>query len=104
MQSIPFEIDDHVQLLPTPGLSSSSLTVVVSETNLGVVAVAGAVFQCEEDLEDSDLWQAVSADPESHQQSRISLLQEAQHVVPRYGPSFRVPDSYKSEMRVVMTP
>ena len=67
-------------------------------------AVTGSAFHSADDLEDPDLWEEGSRDPETQQASRIEMLQRAQWIIPRYGPPFRVPDSFKSEMKVVMTP
>ena len=41
MQGIPYEIDDDVEVLPTPGHTSEDVSVLVKSTNLGTVVVAG---------------------------------------------------------------
>lgn len=66
---------------------------------------ADSVFHSEKDLEDPDIWMESSLDPNMQEQSRITILKEAQFIIPRYGKCFQVPDCYKtSEMQVVMTP
>lgn len=41
IQGIPYEIDDDVEIWPTPGHTGSDVSVVVRNTNLGTVAVTG---------------------------------------------------------------
>ena len=65
---------------------------------------SGDLFECEEDLEDPDIWQECSWDRETHQQSRIEVLRIADYIVPGHGKLFRVPDCYKGQMKMVMTP
>ncbi len=38
---IPFEIDDHIEVMPTPGFSHQAVSVMVHGTQLGTVAIAG---------------------------------------------------------------
>ena len=66
--------------------------------------IQGSCFTSEEDLEDPDVWMNLCKDVDVQEQSRITLLEEVTHIIPRYGPLFRVPDSYKREMKVIMTP
>jgi glyoxylase-like metal-dependent hydrolase (beta-lactamase superfamily II) len=41
IQGIPYEIDDDVEVVPTPGHTGADISVIVSNTELGTVAVAG---------------------------------------------------------------
>lgn len=45
-QGIPYEIDDNVEIWPTPGHTGSDVSVVVRNTNLGTVAVVGECRIC----------------------------------------------------------
>ena len=64
--------------------------------------VSGDLFECGADLDDPQLWQATSEEPEVQEQSRIGILRVADHIVPGHGPMFKVPTEYKKQMRVVM--
>ncbi|XP_061194176.1 metallo-beta-lactamase domain-containing protein 1-like [Saccostrea echinata] len=99
---IPYEIDDDVEVVPTPGHTGSDVSVIVSNTGLGTVAVTGNLFECFEDLEEPSLWQDVSENPELQQEGRIKVLEKADYIVPAHGKMFKVPDEYKKSMRVVM--
>ncbi|XP_061194177.1 metallo-beta-lactamase domain-containing protein 1-like [Saccostrea echinata] len=100
---IPYEIDDDVEVVPTPGHTGSDISVIVSNTGLGTVAVTGDLFECLEDLEEPSLWQDNSENPDLQQEGRIDVLGRADYIVPGHGKMFKVPDEYKrSSMRVVM--
>ena len=62
----------------------------------------GDLFECYEDLDDPDLWQASSERPEQQEQSRIDILRIADYIVPGHGPMFQVPAEYRKQIRVVM--
>ncbi|BFZ00890.1 hypothetical protein BsWGS_03929 [Bradybaena similaris] len=101
-QGIPYEIDDDVEIWPTPGHTGSDVSVVVRNTNLGTVAVTGDLFECEADLDNPFLWQEQSERPHLQEQSRIDVLKAADFIIPGHGPMFQVPEEYKKQMRVIM--
>lgn len=101
-QGIPYEIDDFVEIWPTPGHTGADVSVIVRGTKQGVVAITGDLFECLEDLEDPDLWQTSSEQPNQQEQSRIEVLRVADYIVPGHGPMFQVPGEYRKQMRVVM--
>lgn len=101
-KGIPYEIDDDVEVVSTPGHTSSDVSVIVRGTKHGTVAVTGDLFEKEEDLEDYTLWQENSQDPEQQQQFRMEMLHVADYIVPGHGPMFKVPEDYKKQMRMVM--
>lgn len=101
-QGIPYEIDDDIEVIPTPGHTGSDVSVVVRNTDLGTVAITGDLFECCEDLENPSLWQDNSEKPEIQEQSRIDVLKMADYIVPGHGKMFKVPDDYKTQMKVVM--
>ncbi|XP_074657754.1 metallo-beta-lactamase domain-containing protein 1-like isoform X2 [Tubulanus polymorphus] len=102
-QDIPFEIDDDlVQVIPTPGHTESCVSVVVKDTNLGTVVVAGDLFEKKEDLEEPELWQSSSTNPDLQLQNRIEILRMADVIVPGHGPMFQVPDAHKRSSSFVM--
>ncbi|KAK3727316.1 hypothetical protein RRG08_049939 [Elysia crispata] len=101
-QGIPYEIDEEIEVWPTPGHTSEDVSVVVKCTNLGTVVVAGDLFECEADLDSPNLWQDQSHSPHQQEQSRIEVLRVADFIVPGHGPMFQVPGHIKSQMKVVM--
>lgn len=101
-QGIPYEIDDYVEIWPTPGHTGADVSVIVRGTKHGTVAVTGDLFEKYEDLDDPDLWQSSSERPEQQEQSRIGILRAADFIVPGHGPMFKVPPEFRKQMRVVM--
>jgi hypothetical protein len=51
----PFPIEEHVEVISTPGSSCTDISVLVKDTELGTVTVVGDLFRCQEDLEDPTL-------------------------------------------------
>jgi glyoxylase-like metal-dependent hydrolase (beta-lactamase superfamily II) len=63
---------------------------------------SGDLFENEDDLEDSDIWQKNSEAPELQQQNRIEILQIADVIIPGHGPAFKVRHEYKREISFTM--
>ncbi|XP_053404173.1 metallo-beta-lactamase domain-containing protein 1-like isoform X1 [Mercenaria mercenaria] len=101
-KGIPYEIDDDIEVVATPGHTGSDVSVIVKNTKQGTVAVTGDLFERSEDLEDFTLWQENSEYPEIQQQNRLEVLRFADWIVPGHGPMFQVPQEYKSQLRMVM--
>ncbi|XP_046547469.1 metallo-beta-lactamase domain-containing protein 1-like isoform X2 [Haliotis rubra] len=101
-EGIPYEIDEHVEVVPTPGHTGSDVSVIVKNTALGTVAVTGDLFERFEDLDQPHLWQENSEQPEQQEQSRIAVLRQADYIVPGHGPMFQVPPDSKKQLRVVV--
>ncbi|KAK3095532.1 hypothetical protein FSP39_015730 [Pinctada imbricata] len=100
---IPYEIDEgRVEVVPTPGHTGSDVTVLVRDTKQGTVAIAGDLFEREEDLDNPHLWQDNSENEEVQQQSRINILKIADMIIPGHGAMFKVTQESKSSLRVVM--
>ncbi|XP_052105790.1 metallo-beta-lactamase domain-containing protein 1-like [Mytilus californianus] len=100
-KGIPYEIDDYVEVVPTPGHTGKDVSVIVRETDKGIVAITGDLFECFEDLREPSLWQDNSERPEDQEANRIGMLQIADYIIPGHGPMFKVPESYKTQMQVV---
>lgn len=101
-QGIPYEIDDDIEVVSTPGHTGADVSVIVRNTDLGTVAVTGDLFECMEDLEDYTLWQESSENPELQQQNRLEILRFADWIVPGHGKMFKVPHEYKQQLKMVM--
>ncbi|XP_060557950.1 metallo-beta-lactamase domain-containing protein 1-like isoform X2 [Ruditapes philippinarum] len=101
-EGIPYEIDDDVEVIATPGHTGSDVSVIVRNTKKGTVAITGDLFERLEDLEDFSLWQENSEFPEVQQQNRLEILRFADWIVPGHGPMFQVPYEYKAQLKMVM--
>ncbi|XP_064638989.1 metallo-beta-lactamase domain-containing protein 1-like [Lineus longissimus] len=99
---IPFEIDDVIEVHPTPGHTMSDVSVLVKGTEKGTVVISGDLFEMEEDLEDSDIWQNQSENAELQQQNRIEMLRLADVIIPGHGPAFQVKHEYKRQCSFTM--
>ncbi|HTI72010.1 MAG TPA: MBL fold metallo-hydrolase [Candidatus Limnocylindria bacterium] len=85
----PYHIGDRIRVIATPGHTDHDLSVLV-ETPLGVVAIAGDVFEYDGDWLDR-AWEAWSKNPDRQRQSRELLVREAQFIVPGHGSMFDSP-------------
>ncbi|XP_018422182.1 PREDICTED: metallo-beta-lactamase domain-containing protein 1 [Nanorana parkeri] len=78
---------EGLKVVATPGHTGSDVTLLVPGTSLGMVAVAGDVFEREGD---EDSWRELSENAEVQEKSRRTLLALADVIVPGHGPPFRV--------------
>ncbi|MBF0345287.1 MAG: MBL fold metallo-hydrolase [Nitrospirae bacterium] len=85
----PYVLDDDLSVVATPGHTAQDVSVVV-KTSLGIVAVAGDLFESKEDLEDDSLWRQCSVNQAVQLKHRQSILQIADYIVPGHGTLFKV--------------
>ena len=78
-----------VRVVPTPGHTDSDVSLIVEETNYGVVAITGDLFEKAEDLERDDLWQQYSEHKELQKKSRDMIIGIADFIVPGHGKMFK---------------
>jgi glyoxylase-like metal-dependent hydrolase (beta-lactamase superfamily II) len=79
-----------VQLVATPGHTSEDISVLV-QTERGVVAIAGDVFENGADVH-GDTWIPFSRDPQRQRRSRAEILSLADFIVPGHGDIFSTSD------------
>lgn len=92
-----YTIDDDVEVIPTPGHTLQHVSVIVKTENMGVVAIAGDLFEKREDLINSSIWKSAGSQSEKKQtKNRNRVLQLADWIVPGHGPMFKVPDFTES--------
>ncbi|XP_077171459.1 metallo-beta-lactamase domain-containing protein 1 [Paroedura picta] len=77
----------HLEVVPTPGHSGDDISLLVRDTSLGHVLLAGDLFEHEGD--DGE-WQPLSQDPVRQEASRTYALRIADVIVPGHGAPFRV--------------
>lgn len=90
---LPYQITPNVTIYPTPGHTLSCITAVVENvTDLGSVAVAGDLFENEEDLTNESVWLSVgSEDPVKQRTNRSLILSKVNYIIPGHGAMFKVP-------------
>jgi glyoxylase-like metal-dependent hydrolase (beta-lactamase superfamily II) len=90
----PYIIDDDVRVIATPGHTSQDISVIV-KTSIGVVAIVGDLFECEDDLKTNSLWQSFSENQDIQLQNRKKILEVADYIVPGHGNMFKVNEVLK---------
>ncbi|CAG0920270.1 unnamed protein product [Notodromas monacha] len=97
----PFIVDDWVRILPTPGHTLSDVTVIVDAVEgMGTVAVAGDLFEKEEDVEDPSLWiGAGSENPAKQKENRWKIASMADWIIPGHGPIFKVTEKHRDNLK-----
>ncbi|XP_062849251.1 metallo-beta-lactamase domain-containing protein 1 [Trichomycterus rosablanca] len=86
-QGVPYIIDQHVSIIFTPGHTGRDVSVLVKDTTVGQVLVAGDLF---ERCSDEDSWRGLSENPEVQEMTRQSVLKYADVIIPGHGLPFRV--------------
>uniref|UniRef100_A0A8D8WDH3 Metallo-beta-lactamase domain-containing protein 1 n=1 Tax=Cacopsylla melanoneura TaxID=428564 RepID=A0A8D8WDH3_9HEMI len=94
-------IDDFIKVTPTPGHTLTDVSVLVETKDNQLIAIAGDLFEREEDLLDDTIWLelAGSEDDELQRTNRNKILLLADYIVPGHGPMFKVTESMKREAR-----
>lgn len=84
----PLRLGPGLEVWATPGHGGQrDVSVMVTGTVMGTVAVVGDVFERDGD---EDFWQALSEDPVAQERSRKRVLDIADVIVPGHGAPFRV--------------
>ncbi|EEB10442.1 conserved hypothetical protein [Pediculus humanus corporis] len=87
----PYNIDDYVKIVPTPGHMLAHVSVVVINKNKEKIVVAGDLFECEQDLQQDELWKNAGSENEKLQEeSRRKILEMADYIIPGHGKMFKV--------------
>lgn len=84
-------LTDTIYVLATPGHTCQDVSLVVKNSNQGTVVVGGDLFECEEDLVNSELWTSKSFDRELQEKNREKVLDFADFIIPGHGPGFKNP-------------
>ncbi|HEC64841.1 MAG TPA: MBL fold metallo-hydrolase [bacterium] len=89
-----YEISKDVKVISTPGHSIEDISVLV-DTDEGLVAITGDLFESENDIKDQS-WRHFSNYPKEQIKSRKQILEIADWVVPGHGKMFKVGSKHKS--------
>lgn len=85
-----YMINEYLKIIPTPGHTLQDVSVLV-DTNIGIVAITGDLFENEKDLLDDTIWKSAGSDSEELQiENRQKILEIADWIVPGHGPMFKV--------------
>ncbi|CAH8871015.1 unnamed protein product [Trichobilharzia szidati] len=88
---IPFEIDSYVHVVSTPGHTHTDVSVIVENVDFfGRLAIVGDLYECEEDINESFLWQSSSSNVTVQEKNRKHIFDTVDYIVPGHGPAFRV--------------
>lgn len=87
-ESNAYKLSSDIEVISTPGHTHSDVSVVVKNTDLGTIVIAGDLFECSEDRDDDTLWKANSEDPNLQLKSRDLVCTFADYIVPGHGPMF----------------
>lgn len=83
-----FQIDEHVQIVSTPGHTLTDVSVIVQTAN-GLVGIVGDLFENEDDVLNESIWlDAGSENPDSQRKYRKILIEKVDWIVPGHGPIF----------------
>ncbi len=85
--SHPYVIDEDVQVILTPGHTGQDVSVIV-RTTPGVVAVAGDLFENEDDLPSSGVRHPFSEYPEKQRENQEMIIHTVDYIVPGHGDIF----------------
>ena len=91
-----YPLNDDVYVIATPGHTNADVSVVVDNTNCGTVVVAGDIFENENDMEDSSMWQSLSENVEMQEKSRNRIISLADYIIPGHGKMFQVTKEMKT--------
>lgn len=90
-----YEIDEGIRIIPTPGHTLDSITLIVENTNLCIkpVAVCGDLFEKYDDCFHELIWIGAGSESiDQQKKSRLSIAKTAGIIVPGHGPKFEVTD------------
>lgn len=84
-----FKVDDHVTVTEMTGHDDRSIGVLV-DTEGGLVAICGDLFEYENDWKKAKEWIAFSKRPHDHIKNRAKIWELADYIIPGHGDIFKV--------------
>ncbi|CRK92422.1 CLUMA_CG005965, isoform A [Clunio marinus] len=89
----PYVIDDGIEVIATPGHTSTCASLIVRNTNLennSSVAIVGDLFEKEEDIFNESLWLGAGSEYfKLQRQNRLKVAEMVDHIIPGHGPMFK---------------
>lgn len=86
------ELDKNLLIEPTPGHTMECISLIVDNCeNMGRVALAGDLFERQQDVQDEGIWLAAgSQNPDLQRAHRDSIIKRCEYILPGHGPLFKV--------------
>lgn len=88
------ELTQDIKIIATPGHTLGCISIIVGHSNIsidGKVAIAGDLFEREEDIMNKNLW--MDAQPESdllQKENRLKIAKMVEYIIPGHGGMFKV--------------
>lgn len=88
-------VDKNVIVTPTPGHTLECVSLIINSCDTyGIVALAGDLFERQEDTQDESIWLgAGSQAPDLQRAHRSAIFARTNHILPGHGPLFKVDKS-----------
>lgn len=95
----PYKISENIEVRATPGHTNECVSVILTHTELGTVAITGDLFEKYEDIEDSNLWKdAGSQNIELQKENRSKIANLADVIIPGHGPQFTCTNEIREKL------
>ena len=92
--------NDQIEIIPTPGHTLDSISVLMKTKNNETVAITGDLFEKKEDLLDPNIWLDAGSENSKEQNiQRLKILGVADLIVPGHGPMFQVLDQTRMQYK-----
>lgn len=87
-----YELDRNLSIEPTPGHTLECISLIVDNCDSrGRVALAGDLFERQEDVKDAEIWLAAgSQNPDLQRAHRDKIIKRCDYILPGHGPLFKV--------------
>ncbi|KAG5672602.1 hypothetical protein PVAND_002717 [Polypedilum vanderplanki] len=99
----PYKLDNNIEVIFTPGHTSTCVSVIVKNTNLDhgrSVAIVGDLFEREEDIFDESLWIEAGTEDEKKQRiNRLKIAEMVDFIIPGHGGRFAVTEEIRQKLR-----
>lgn len=97
-----YQIDDGIYVIPTPGHTLDSVSLIVENSNLceKPVAVCGDLFEKRHDCFHELIWIGAGSDSiDKQRKSRLFIAEMAGIIIPGHGPRFDVTDEIIAKLK-----
>lgn len=99
----PYVIDENVEIVATPGHTSTCVSLIVRNTSLpnhAPVALAGDLFEREEDIFNENIWLGAGSENfKLQRKNRLKIAEMVDYIVPGHGPMFKVSQEMREKLR-----
>ncbi|TKR96601.1 hypothetical protein L596_010599 [Steinernema carpocapsae] len=92
------KITDRIRIIQTPGHTDHDISVIIDVGKDRNIAIVGDLYDCQEDREDKEIWEASSSNPMLQARTREWMEKEAQvgFIIPGHGPGFYISGEAKA--------